>query len=191
MAPLLSAFLLQRRLAAVTPFLRGDVLDLGCGGADIAARLRPDQAYVGVDWRAALIDQLRARWPRHTFYQRDFDTQPLALPRRFDTVVMLAVIEHLSQPDHLFAQLCAVLQPGGQVVMTSPSAWGNWLHGWGARVGLFSREAAREHNLIFSRDLLADRVRPHGMALAHYSTFGAGGNQLFVCRPAAGDAAQA
>ncbi len=191
MAPLLSEFLLQRRLAAVRPYLRGDVLDLGCGGADIARLLQPGQAYAGVDWRAALIDQLRARWPRHTFYQRDFDTQPLALPRRFDTVVMLAVIEHLRQPERLFAQLGGALLPGGQVVMTSPSAWGNWAHGWGARVGLFSRQAAQEHNLIFSRERLAEQMRPHGLALAHYHTFAAGGNQLFVCRAAARDQAPA
>ena len=188
---LLSPFLSERRLAAVAPFLRGDVVDLGCGGAAVVARLKPGQAYVGVDWRAAAIQQLCSRYPQHQFFQRDLDTQPLALPRRFDTVLMLAVIEHLRRPEHLFAQLRGLLNPGGQVVMTSPSRWGNWLHGLGARAGVFSRVAAGEHYLIFSRARLAAMVRPHGLDLVHYRSFLLGGNQLFVCQaqPAVGQSA--
>lgn len=188
MAPLLSRFLMQQRLAAVAPYLCGEVLDLGCGSSPVIARLQPSQAYVGVDWRADTVGQLRARYPNHEFYERDIDTQPLALPRRFDTVVLLAVIEHLRRPEHLFSQVCDVLRPGGRVVMTSPSAWGNRLHGWGAQVGLFSHEAADEHHSIFSRVGLEARIRPHGLALVAFRYFELGCNQLFVCQARPPDA---
>ena len=175
----------------MAPYLRGDVLELGCGSSPVITRLQPGQPYVGVDWRADAVGELRARYPRYEFYERDIDTQPLALPSRFDTVVLLAVIEHLRRPEHLFAQLCGVLRPGGRVVMTSPSAWGNRLHGWGAQVGLFSREAADEHYSIFSRAGLEARIRPHGLALVAFRYFELGCNQLFVCqvRPTDAEAA--
>jgi 2-polyprenyl-3-methyl-5-hydroxy-6-metoxy-1,4-benzoquinol methylase len=184
MASLLTPFLLRQRLAAVKPYLRGAVLDLGCGGGELVACLRPDQTYTGVDWRAETVRQLQARYPAHMFHRRDFDTEPLALAERFDTVVLLAVIEHLRQPEHLFGQLAQVMTADGRAVMTSPSGWGNGLHAVGARLGLFSRAAADEHHIIFSRERLSRMVEPHGLALAGYRRFLLGGNQLFVCRRA-------
>jgi 2-polyprenyl-3-methyl-5-hydroxy-6-metoxy-1,4-benzoquinol methylase len=180
--PVFTQFLAKQRLAALRPYLRGDVLDLGCGGDGVISCLRPGQGYVGVDWRAEVLRQLQVRYPQYTFYQRDFDREPLLLGQDFDTVVLLAVIEHLRKPETLFAQLRTLLRPDGRVVMTSPSGWGNWLHGFGARVGLFSREAAAEHHIIFSRERLATMLQPHGLVLERYRTFLLGGNQLFVCR---------
>ncbi len=182
MVPLLSVYLARQRIAMVRPYLRGDVLDLGCGYAHLVSSLQPGQVYVGIDRNAALLDKVRTRYPQHTFCQSEFDTERLPLRQRFHTVVMLAVIEHLRQPDHLFSQLRDCLQPQGQVLMTSPSAWGNRIHSLGARIGLFSLEAARDHSEIFSKASLAARVRPHGLALVRYRRFEGGGNQLFVCR---------
>jgi 2-polyprenyl-3-methyl-5-hydroxy-6-metoxy-1,4-benzoquinol methylase len=183
MAPLFTRLLLERRLAAVRPYLRGDVLDLGCGGGELIRCLRPGQAYTGVDWRSEAVRQLQTRFPQHTFLRRDFDTEPLALPQQYDTVVLLAVIEHLQQPERLFGQLRDLLRPDGRVVMTSPSGWGNWVHGLGARFGLFSREAAAEHHTIFTRQTLGNIIEPFGLALTRYRRFLWGGNQLFVCKP--------
>ena len=182
MPPLLTAFLARQRLAAIWPYLHGDVLDLGCGSAEVSTYLSPGQVYVGIDRRIPLIARLRQRYPQHRFLACDFDAEPLALDRRFDTVVLLAVIEHLRQPDSLFAQLPSLLQPFGRVVMTSPSAWGNWIHAGGARLGLFSSEAAGEHHTIFSARALAARLEPHGLKIDVFRRFVWGGNQLFVCR---------
>jgi 2-polyprenyl-3-methyl-5-hydroxy-6-metoxy-1,4-benzoquinol methylase len=181
MTPLLTHFLLQQRLAAVTPYLRGDVLDLGCGGGQLISYLGPGQTYTGVDWRADTIHRLRVRYPQHEFYQRDLDCEPLVLPRRFDTIVLLAVLEHLQSPTTLLAQLREALKPGGCVVMTSPSGWGNWIHKLGARVGLFSQAAADEHYHIYSRTSLAALLQPHGVSLTVFRPFLLGANQLFVC----------
>jgi 2-polyprenyl-3-methyl-5-hydroxy-6-metoxy-1,4-benzoquinol methylase len=181
---LLSSFLLRQRLAAVAPYLRGDVLDLGCGDGPLIPRVRTAQAYVGVDRVAGRIDRLRAHYPQHEFHRRDLDRDELDLGRRFDTVAMLAIIEHLKRPEHVLAQLGGVLRPGGHVVMTSPSAWGDLVHGGGARIGLFSREAAAEHQGTFSRRRLAAMAASCGLALVRYRRFLLGGNQLFVCRPA-------
>jgi 2-polyprenyl-3-methyl-5-hydroxy-6-metoxy-1,4-benzoquinol methylase len=179
---LLTPQLVQWRLVIARPHLLGDVLDLGCGGADVVRLLGPNQTYVGVDWRADIVQQLQARFPMHLFRQLDLDTQALDFQRRFDSIVLLAVIEHLRQPQHLFAQLANLVEPTGQIVMTSPSPFGHRLHAFGARLGLFSREAAAEHHTVFNRETLATLIRPYGLTLAVYRPFLFGCNQLFVCR---------
>lgn len=181
MAAILTSFLQRRRLAIVAPYLRGDVLDLGCGDAMLLSRLKAGQTYVGVDGRAPLVSRLRECYPAHQFYQRDLDRQPLELPGRFDTIVLLAVVEHLSRPDWVFAQAAEHLHPGGRLLMTTPSPFGNWVHQVGAHIGLFSLEAMQDHKMIFTQATLSDCLERNGLRVVLYERFLFGGNQLFVC----------
>jgi 2-polyprenyl-3-methyl-5-hydroxy-6-metoxy-1,4-benzoquinol methylase len=180
-APLFTGFLQRQRLKMVRPYLQGDILDLGCGDASLLAWVSPGQVYVGVDSRAPLVANLKRRFPEHRFYRRDLDRDPLGLPRRFHTIVLLAVIEHLSDPGRVLSQLPASLHPGGRVLMTTPSPIGDRIHQVGARAGLFSREASQEHKIIFTRSVLRDYLWQNGLELNLYRPFLFGGNQLFVC----------
>jgi SAM-dependent methyltransferase len=181
MPAILSGFLQRRRIQAVGHFLHGDVLDLGCGDGTLAAFVEPGRAYVGVDGRAGIMPTLRARFPIYAFHCRDLDSEPLALAQRFDTIALLALIEHLSRPGWMLGQLAEHLRPGGQVVITTPSPIGNRIHQVGARIGLFSLEAMQEHKTIFTRDTLVDCLGQHGLRLNLFRYFLFGGNQLFVC----------
>jgi SAM-dependent methyltransferase len=179
--PVFTSFLQRQRLKIVRPYLRGDILDLGCGDAALLPLVGPGQAYTGVDGRGALVADLRGQYPQREFYQRDLDREPLAVPGRFDTIVMLAVIEHLSDPARILRQLPGCLKPGGQVLMTTPSPVGDRVHQVGARAGLFSMEASQEHNIIFTPAVLREYLERNGLHLSEYRPFLLGGNQLFVC----------
>jgi SAM-dependent methyltransferase len=181
MTPVFTGFLQRQRLKIVQPYLRGDILDLGCGDAALLAYCKAGQKYVGVDSRAALVADLNNRFPEREFLQSDLDREPLALPGRFDTIVMLALIEHLSDPGGILSQLPNHLQLGGMVLMTTPSPIGNRVHRVGARAGLFSLEASHEHKIIFTRTVLRDTLWQNGLQLSLYRPFLLGGNQLFVC----------
>jgi 2-polyprenyl-3-methyl-5-hydroxy-6-metoxy-1,4-benzoquinol methylase len=180
MPALLSGFLQNRRLAVVRPFIMGDVLDVGCGNACLADQLLPNQIYVGIDGNPTLIRRLRERRARHSFYQRNLDTMDLDLPQTFDTIVILAVVEHLSQPERLFRQLPLYLKAGGRVLITTPSPLGHRIHTLGARVGLFSQEAAEDHKTIFTLATLCTSLNLSGLAVLHQRLFLLGGNQLCV-----------
>ena len=181
MNPLLSYLFRQLRYNAIRPYLSGAVLDLGCSYGDAVRLLRPGQSYVGVDY-LDLTSWWQTHRPQYPFYQRDFNNARLELPGRFDTILMLATLEHLQTPENVLCQLPTYLNPGGQVVMTTPSPLGHRVHRLGARLGLFYREAADEHHTIFTRGSLAVLLESSGLRVTHARVFELGGNLLFVCQ---------
>ena len=63
MASLLTDYLMRRRNELVSRYVRGDVLDIGCGLQTIISMLSADQPYVGVDVNVGLIECLRCQFP--------------------------------------------------------------------------------------------------------------------------------
>jgi SAM-dependent methyltransferase len=116
----LDNFIARRRFRAAYPHIRkgARVCDLGCGlnaaFLDFAAERIAHG--VGVD------DQLRdgaGRWQRVHADIR----QPLPLETgQFDNVVMLAVLEHLPDPEPVLREAHRILVPGGSLILTWPSA---------------------------------------------------------------------
>jgi SAM-dependent methyltransferase len=116
----LDNFIARRRFRAAYPHIRkgARVCDLGCGlnaaFLDFAAERIAHG--VGVD------DQVRdgaGRWQRVNADIR----QPLPLETsQFDNVVMLAVLEHLPDPEPVLREAHRILVPGGSLILTWPSA---------------------------------------------------------------------
>ena len=142
--------------------------------------LRQTRHYVGIEGPSVFLEWLQTHRPQHTFYQRDLDLQNIALNQHFDTIVMVAVIEHLERPGFVLSQIPLHLKPGGRLVITTPSPSGDRIHQIGARLGLFSQEAMHEHETIFTRDSLNKLAMANGLELIQYRTFLLGGNQLFI-----------
>lgn len=80
--------------AAVRPYMKGEVVDLGCGngyiGNDIGAR------YHGIDISAEGIAKAKEYNPLGDFLVGDLRHTPWQ-NRSFDTVLMLAVLEHFER----------------------------------------------------------------------------------------------
>lgn len=185
--PLLTNYLRCRRYAIVEPFLRGEVLDIGCGNAATALPLESVRRYVGIDYHPALVARQRRNLPQHEFHVCDVDREPLPVNgQRFDTVLMVAVIEHLADPGRLLEQVAGHLRPGGRLVITTPTPWGERLHRLGARVGLFHPHAAAEHKHAYDRRQLEALLTACGFSVVIYRPFELGGNQLVVGRRADG-----
>jgi SAM-dependent methyltransferase len=178
---LLTEFLTQQRFKAVSAYLRGDILDIGCGYGRIVPHLPAGSTYVGVDSGSEILPYLRRTYPSLEFYQLDLDEDTMQLGRQFDTILMLAVVEHLSQPRKVVCQALEHLKPDGRLLITTPSPIGDRIHHFGARLGLFSRFAADDHETIFDLDLLQELLESCGLQIERYRKFLLGGNQLFVC----------
>ncbi|OEO28613.1 hypothetical protein VW23_004005 [Devosia insulae DS-56] len=169
---LLSPLLRRARVQAAKPFLVGSVLDFGCGGGNLAAFVSTD-LYVGFDRDRVALGSAAGTYPAHTFTS--------SLPTgAFDTVVALAVIEHMQDPGAAVAQWRDLLTPGGRIVLTTPRRALRHVHEIGAAVGLFSKEAADEHEVMFERDGLTQLAQEAGMIVARYERFLFGVNQLVV-----------
>lgn len=171
-----SPLLRARRIRAALPFLRGRVLDFGCGTGELAALVKPGD-YWGVDRDEAALQQARSRFPLHPF--------TAALPEQewFHTIAALAVIEHLADPASWLLRMRRMLAPGGWLVLTTPHPAFRRLHEAGARAGLFSREAAAEHESFYDHAALLRLAAASGFRLVRYRRFLLGANQLAVLQP--------
>ncbi|MEA2016482.1 MAG: methyltransferase domain-containing protein, partial [Actinomycetota bacterium] len=92
---LLSPFLRGRRFNKALPFIEGKVLDYGCG-VGLLANYIPDDRYVGVDTDSISIDMAKKLNPSYRFFKiMSSDYKEIKEFCPFDTIVMLAVIEHI------------------------------------------------------------------------------------------------
>jgi 2-polyprenyl-3-methyl-5-hydroxy-6-metoxy-1,4-benzoquinol methylase len=174
---LLSPFLRNRRVAAAVPFIEGRVLDIGCGVGILAGRCAPDR-YFGFDVDVQSIELARKEYPYHRF-----DT---ALPAGeiFDTIIGLAVIEHVPRPVEMLRQLCSHLAPNGKIILTTPHPAFEWLHRLGSTFGLFSDAAADEHETLLDEKAMRQTGRDVDLDIVISRRFLFGANQVFVLKKA-------
>lgn len=170
---LLSPWLRACRMKAVVPFLRGTVLDYGCGSGALASMVA-SSSYVGYDVDAGSVAVAQAAYPEHTFTNVQPDHSG------FDTVASLAVIEHMRDPARFMATLASFCRPNGTIVITTPNPALDPVHHLGARVGLFSHDASEEHVSLLDRKTLLRLSETLGLRVIRYKRFLMGANQLLV-----------
>ena len=179
---LLSKHLSDARLSRIKPFIHGDLLDIGCQRGQLG-QLVADKitSYCGVDISADAIADARIQTPHAQFVALNIDQDPLPFENQFDTIVMSALIEHIFNLRLLGDGLSRALKPGGQIVLTTPTPFGNDIvHRIGAMLGLFSKAAADDHIVIFNRKRCEIFANEFGLKLSHYQSFQLGCNQLAV-----------
>jgi len=108
------AVYLDRRLAALAEQAGGgNFLDLGCGTGFVAARAgRFFPRVTGVDISPRILSEASRRHPAAGFIAADSDALPFSAGT-FNAVAGLALLHHLYDHRHTFAEVFRVLKPGG------------------------------------------------------------------------------
>ena len=117
----LDHFIAKLRFRAAYPYIRSGsrVCDLGCGLEAAFLDYAGDKISHGVGVDDQVEDGMRGRWWR----VRGNIGAPLPLESgQFDHVVMLAVLEHLPDPEPVLREAHRILAPGGSLIMTWPSS---------------------------------------------------------------------
>jgi len=104
---------LNRR--ATARFLRGQILDIGCGNRPMEMLLGPDTAYIGLDYPATHAKG----YAGHPDVFGDGQCLPFRA-ESFDVVMALDVLEHLPSPDQCVQEAVRVLRSGGQLILQTP-----------------------------------------------------------------------
>lgn len=173
---LLSPWLRRIRLGAVVPYLHGRVLDYGCGTGGLAEYVQAAW-YQGVEIDSTSLHRAKANHPQHAFVSNSAE-----IDGQFDTIIALAVIEHVEDPASFLGDLGRHLSLTGSacVVITTPHPSVGWVHDAGAAVGLFSRHANEEHRELLDEGGLMGAGNQSGLDLVDYKRFLMGANQLAV-----------
>jgi 2-polyprenyl-3-methyl-5-hydroxy-6-metoxy-1,4-benzoquinol methylase len=178
----LSPYLEKQRILHSVKFVDpdADILDVGCGRARILDYLPRMRSYVGIDTLTEVIQENADRRPAHRFIVADIEKQELPNIAGVSIIVMLAILEHMSNPDLVFDKLSKLLNDGGKIILTTPHPRAEMIHRCGATIGLFSREAAAEHTQFFDRGRLSELAARSRLRLAKYERFQFGLNQVAV-----------
>lgn len=174
---LLSPFLRKQRILAARPYLSGRILDFGCGSGSLAVYVKPNQ-YFGFDIDEESIKIARQKFPKYNFSDNLDDLKG----ETFDTIVALAVIEHVQDTVGFLKLLnnFLAINSCAQIVCTTPHPSMSKLHTLGAKVGLFSKHASEEHKNLFDYHCLNDAGNQAGLKMVHYQRFLIGANQIAV-----------
>ena len=106
---------------AATPYIKGDLLELGCGegrGVELLAPLA--DSYTGIDKIKSVTDTLSKKYPSYTFTDGVFPPFPYG-DNSFDTIVTFQVIEHVKKDEEFIKEIHRVLKPGGKALITTPN----------------------------------------------------------------------
>jgi len=168
----------------IRPYIYGDVLDLGCGDAFILRQFSSSiNYYCGIEWSLKHIGSVLKRFPDAGIYRRNLDKDPLDLDRKYDVVLMVALIEHIWNQRFLFEQIVDHLKPGGKIVITTPTPFGNDIvHRLGAKLGLFAQSAVDDHMVIYNKVRFRNLASEFALKIEIYRTFQLFCNQLVVLK---------
>jgi len=171
-----SPLLRRWRFAAVQRFIKaGEVLDYGCG-IGLLAKFIPAERYIGLDIDNPSLERARQEFPTHRFlHLSEF------LPdKKYDTLISLAVIQYIPDPEQFLGWALGLLRPGGKVVITTPNPALELLLLVGGRLGLLGRDSREEHVTLLDKSGFGALANKLGISLTEYSTFLLGANQLAV-----------
>jgi 2-polyprenyl-3-methyl-5-hydroxy-6-metoxy-1,4-benzoquinol methylase len=153
------------------------VLDVGCLEGGFLDRLGDHIGpSVGVD------PQANPQAGRN--YEVRAEPFPSAAPpedESFDSIVMLAVLEHIPEKDALAEACFRALRPGGRVIITVPSTWVDPIMAVLCAARFADGTSLEEHHGYDPRETPAVFGR-HGFELEHHRRFQLGLNNLFVLR---------
>lgn len=172
---LLSNFLKKRRFSVAIKYCKEFTLDYGCGDGSFSNYFLV-QNYNGYDSDFESLEFAKQSYPKYTFIEK------IDLNKKYDTIVLLAVIEHLNNPVEFLKEISnSLLQnKNSRIVLTTPNKYFDSIHHIGARLGLFSTHAAEEHNIMFNKRDLFDLARKTNLKVVTFKRFLFFVNQLIV-----------
>jgi 2-polyprenyl-3-methyl-5-hydroxy-6-metoxy-1,4-benzoquinol methylase len=107
---------------AAKPYLRGEVLEVGCGegrGAEIL--IASSNSFTAVDKIQSAIDALQRKYPQAQFQQMNIPPLMGLKDNFYDIVVSFQVIEHIQDDALYLREIHRVLKPGGMALITTPN----------------------------------------------------------------------
>jgi ubiquinone/menaquinone biosynthesis C-methylase UbiE len=179
-------FVAKQRFLATLPHVRqgSRVCDVGCGVEAAFLNFAAGRIAAGSGVDDQVLASQTSRW---NLIHADIQKKLPFADRQFDHVVMLAVLEHLKQPELVLAECFRILAPGGSLILTWPSSLVDPLLHLLRTLGFVSKEMeSEEHQKRLPLAELLVMLREIGFEKFYHRRFEMCLNNLLVAhRPAA------
>ena len=159
---LAESFLQKKRFSKILPLISGNsILDFGGNRGELKKHLRNSQDY--------------------TLCNRDYS---VLKGKTFDTILSLAVIEHLEIADvfKVIKMLKQHLNPNGIIILTTPSKLAKPVLEVMSISGLLDKENLKEHKHYWNKRELFELAKKSELNVRKYLKFQFGLNQLIVLK---------
>jgi len=169
----LSDFLLEQRNSIAAKYIKGNLLDVGCNRGDLREFISLNTEYSGIDINP------KTRQIKFPYKQLSVENNLKQLGK-FDSITLIALIEHLKKPEQAIKNIREILNNKGRIIITTPSKIGDKIHSIGSKIGLVSKFASEDHQRIFSLNELENLLKKQGFRIIESKTFLFGLNLLVV-----------
>ena len=104
------------------PFVKGDVLEVGCGeGRGIGLLTKNAASFTAVDKIKAVIEELQKKHAAARLISMNIPPLKGLDDNAYDLVVSFQVIEHIADDQLFLKEIHRVLKPGGTALLTTPN----------------------------------------------------------------------
>jgi 2-polyprenyl-3-methyl-5-hydroxy-6-metoxy-1,4-benzoquinol methylase len=147
---------------AAKDFVKGDLLEIGCGDGRGVEVLHPlVSTYTAIDKNDILIDILGKKYPDIKFISQFIPPLSMIADNTFDTIVTFQVIEHIENDDLFIKEIHRVLKPGGRALIST-----------------VNKKFSLSRNPWHVREYYADGLKKHlGKYFTNIDTKGVHGNE--------------
>lgn len=98
-----------------------DILEVGCGAGFSAQYLRGRyRTYTGLDYSRELIQHARDRFESDDTHFHAEDFYDYEATARYDTIMMIGVLHHMTDKQTVLRKCLSLLKPGGRLVANEP-----------------------------------------------------------------------
>lgn len=145
-----SGFVKKFRIKASLKYIEenSNVLDIGCGFAEIAEFLPEEIKYIGIEKDEYLFNYCKKKYPKKTFLFGSAEEIIKKLDDKFDVILLLSVIEHLNNPFKFILNLKNILKEKGKIIIYTPSKKAKIFLSIGSKIGILSKVAEKEHKSL-------------------------------------------
>ncbi len=113
---------LYKAYVAALPYIKGDVLEVGCGeGRGLDLIIPKASSFTAVDKIESALTKLRVKYPDGKFLSMNIPPLAQLADNSYDVLVTFQVIEHIENDALFLKELHRVLKPGGIALVTTPN----------------------------------------------------------------------
>jgi 2-polyprenyl-3-methyl-5-hydroxy-6-metoxy-1,4-benzoquinol methylase len=125
------------------------------------------------------------KWANNVLTKKlDLDNHStLSQEKKFDCVLMIALLEHLENPEGLLKEIKKILKKNGTVIITTPTPLAKpILELLSFKLKLISETAIREHKHYFSKREIVSLLKKLGFSEVNHRFFEIGFNQIVIAK---------